>query len=392
MHVSVRPTKGASWPLGLFGMLVLIGVVEGYVASHDVDFSLAGPSNWRYGAWSASRETKGIKLLALGTSLVKHGLQARVVERETGRSTLNLAVFSGQMSSSYYLLKRTIDSRSTPGAILIDCQDGPVPRPLRDQRPEGVEANLRCWPEMLGIADLLDLSVAANDASLFGELALARLLPSYRARYEIRSDILAALRGQVGSSRSLILTFRRNWFANRGTHVVARDSVPPPAPAEPSGPVPRADFSTSRWVRNKLSLDYTERLLDLAAAHQIKVFWLIPPVGPVAQSERDREGIDEYFTRVARWAQSRSPDLVVLDARRSGYPRSAFVDKVHLNREGGGRYSLDVGAAIRQTFASGRGAPRWVDLPDYRTLDRDLPVEDFTESMFALGKAGAVRR
>ncbi|MHC5538435.1 hypothetical protein ACYOEI_09420 [Singulisphaera rosea] len=392
MQLTVRPAKRASWPLGLLGMVVLVGVVEWYVACHDVDFSLAGPSNWRYGVWSASRETKGIKLLALGTSLVKHGLQSRVVERETGRSTLNLAVFSGQMSSSYYLLKRAIDSRATPNAILIDCQDGPVPRPLRDQRPEGVEANLRCWPELLGLADLLDLSVATSDASLFGELALARLLPSYRARYEIRSDVLAALRGQVGSSRSLILTFRRNWLVNRGTHIVARNSVPPPSPTEPSGPGPHADFSTSRWVRNKLSLAYSERLLDLAAAHRIKVFWLIPPVGPEAQFERDREGIDEYFTRVAHWALSRSPDLVVLDARRSGYPRSAFVDKVHLNREGGGRYSLDVGSAIRQTFASGLGTSRWIDLPGYRALDRDLPVEDFSESMFVLGKAGTVRR
>ena len=55
-----------------------------------------------------------------GDSLAKLGVAPSLVEARSGRSVYNLAVCAGQAPSSYFLLRRVLDSGARPTAILVD--------------------------------------------------------------------------------------------------------------------------------------------------------------------------------------------------------------------------------------------------------------------------------
>jgi hypothetical protein len=90
-------------PRGLLGMLVLLAAVERWLAWHDVHFSEMGPVCWRRSRWAAEHECQS-KIFCFGTSLSKSGLLPRVIEDRTGKRAYNLAVFSGPMPASFFLL------------------------------------------------------------------------------------------------------------------------------------------------------------------------------------------------------------------------------------------------------------------------------------------------
>jgi hypothetical protein len=386
------PARRDGLPWGLVGMLALVVSIERYVARHPDDFTRTDPANWRFSARAARGAEAKADILCLGDSLVKFGVQARVVAHATGRRAVNLAVFGGHMPATYFVLEHALRAGARPEAILVDCQDGPIPRVHRRDRPDGLQVNMRSWPELLTASDCFDLSCTARDAGFFAEVMLAKALPSYKARSEIRDAFASAMRGRGDSWFVTVRALRRNWAQNQGTHVAPHRPAPPAAPAsEGARPRPR-EFPGETFARNELTLSYAARLLDLAAAHKIAVFWLLPPVGPGKQAERDGDGIDSYHTRQARWALSRSGGVVVIDGRRSGYGPGVFADKVHLDSQGGATFSADVAAIVRRRLDNPSVAPRWVELPPYRDVETGVPVEDFAESRHALRAGRAVRR
>lgn len=368
-------------PLGLIGMFVFVTLTESFFARHDDDFTNPTPANWRYSERESRRKTEPGMVLCFGTSLVKYGVLPRLIEQTTGHRAFNLAVCNGHMPSSYYLLKRSLDSGARPSAVVVDCQDGPVARDRLDVQAEALRVNLRQWPELLTWADGFDLAWTARDARFLADLTFSRLLPSYKARFEIRAGVKGALSGASGTSRHDILAVRRNWAVNQGAQVMPGNTEPPAdLPANVAFDEARsAGALRANSRRNKLTEVYTDRFLSLAASREIPVLWALPPLAPARQADRDRAGITYYFTRQAERARANYPNVTVIDARRSGYASSAFWDDVHLDRRGAAAFSTEVGAVIRRVLA-GSAVGRWVSLPDYREVPVTVAVEDVTES------------
>ena len=87
-------------------MLALVAAAESWLAWHDVEFANYSAECWRMSGWAA-RHVRRSEVLCFGTSLSKHGVLPRVIEHlQTGKRAYNLAVFSGPVPASYFLLRR----------------------------------------------------------------------------------------------------------------------------------------------------------------------------------------------------------------------------------------------------------------------------------------------
>ncbi|MBV8075917.1 MAG: hypothetical protein JO284_05960 [Planctomycetaceae bacterium] len=374
-------------------MLALVAAAESWLAWHDVDFANYSAECWRMSGWAARRVRRS-EILCFGTSLSKHGVLPRVIERQTGKRAYNLAVFSGPASASYFLLRRALEAGVCPRAVLIDCQDGPLDPARRQEREGGLTSNMRYWPELLELRDCFDLAWSARDAGFFVEMMLARTFPSYRCRFEVRSSILAQLQGRDESHRLGVAALRRNWAINRGAHVRQLDRVFANqlalSDATPENPH-YMTFTARDRARNTLALSYVRRFLDLADAHGITVFWLLLPVTPERRVEYDRSGMDDYLTRVARMALSHSRNVIVIDGRHSGYTRWGFSDRIHLDRYGAVAFSTDVASVVGRALSRPESVARWSVLPTCRRIEPSVPVEDLAQSLSVL-KSQEVRR
>lgn len=364
-------------PAGLLGMLLLVGMIERQFGRNELHFALAESENWKFSERQARKQTAPGSILCFGSSLVKDGLLPRAIEAKTGRKSYNLAAMRAHMPTSYYLLKRSLEAGARPSAVLVDCQDGPVPITDAAKQAEAIRVNLRNWPGLLTATEAIDLAWQTRDPNLLAELAVDRLVPSAKMRHEIRSTIQACLKNDHASSIEFIAALHRNWTANLGTHVMPPGDVRSEEVASVSpAPLPR-----DQYLPNALSETYTRRFLELAAAHQIRVFWLLPPVSSRLQRERDESGYSAYFTSRAAWIQREFPWVNVIDSRRSGYPSHLFVDGAHLNRHGAYDYSAAVAAIVDQAMKR-PGDARWIAAPRYHSAEPEqIAVEDIVQSM-----------
>ena len=371
-------------PWGLIGMLGLILSVERAVIRHDHDLTGTVPLNWRYARYAAVSRAPDCGILCLGTSMVKFGVSSRMIAAATGKRTFNLAMSASSLPANYFVLRRAIAAGARPEAVLIDClDDGIVPIQIHD--------NLRNFPELLTLCETLDIAWRSRNSDFPAMILLSRLLPSLKTRFEIRNTVVAAFRGESASKRFEGRLVLRNWEANAGTSVIPRN---PEFEARHRGETVRiAPRARSREGLAAVPLcgSYTARFLELAAAHQIRVFYLLPPVPPHTQESWIRTGIDEGKTRHVCELQAAYPDLIVLDARRSGYAVDAFIDDIHLNAHGATALSAEVASIMKQYLAGPTTAHVWVDLPVYRERDADPWLEDIRQSGVALGKRGARR-
>jgi hypothetical protein len=358
-------------------MLALVAGVESFVARHALEYTGPGPWSWAVAGDAALREAPGREVLCFGDSLVKLGVAPPLVSRRSGRSSYNLALFAAQSPATYFMLRRALDAGARPEAVVVDFAP--------DLLPGGPRYNLRQWGEFLALAESVDLAWRARDAAFFAETMLGRLLPTVRARSEIRTNIHAALLDSRFSLRSETLPHWRNWRLNAGGELTPADhDVTRPLRPEDHGRLHSGTF----WC-DSINRQYISRFLSLAAARRIRVFWLLTPVTPEMQAERDRTGADGKFSRfVAGWLE-RFPGLVVLDGRRAGYDSAVFVDPIHLDARGAAALSDDVAAALaRAPTAEDR---RWVALPKYRARPADPTLEDLDGSRVALGFPGERR-
>jgi hypothetical protein len=382
-------------PLGLLGMLALIAGVESFVVRQELHLTNPNTANWRY-AGAASR--KGIRqadILCLGTSLTKNGVLPLVVEERVGRPTGNLAVFGGPVPASYYLLEHALRSGARPKVLLLDSQDSPC----SDDDPQSAAGvlwyHVREWPEILSLGECLDLAWSARDPSLFGALAALRVLPSSRARFEIQDSIRSALAGRSGSTFFNVATVLRNWRINKGAHVIAEGSAASFNELQLLGNAASPSDRPRRWCGNRLCDAYTDRLLDLADRHGIRVLWLLPPVGARVDQWRKDTGLDRFFERQARSIQAEHPHVIVVDGRSSAYPPRAFGDPIHLNRRGAIAYSQGLAEVVDHLLKAPSTMPAWVSLPAYQERPSPARVEDIDESSKAVvlrAASGTTRR
>jgi hypothetical protein len=202
-------------PRGLLGCLVLALLVELGIASNPLRFRHLWNWDWWLTARAATRAATRCEVLCFGDSLVKFGVLPSVLEARLGGRAYNLSLSAGQPPACYFLLRRALESGARPRALLVDFV------------PHGLAGDPRCgnrlWPELLDARDALDLAWTARDTELAARVLLARLLPSLRGRYEIRANILAALRGEAPMEWLASHAYVRNTRINRGAYVAAKN-------------------------------------------------------------------------------------------------------------------------------------------------------------------------
>ena len=374
-------------PCGLMGALALIVSVERAIAHRIIDVTSEAASNYAYAAKAASREARGSEVLAFGDSLVKFGFQPKVIQARTGRTAFNLAAYGAPPSRDYQVLKRVIDAGGRPSALVVcfpAVHLGSTPR-----------LHARQFSEAATVSEAWDLAWSSSDPGLFGWLMVARQVPSIRTRLELRGNLMKALLGSGSDWRECYFVFRRNWLQGRGAHLQHND---PHAPEEPAAARARAlelyigdlDANPADEPVNKR---FIRRFLDLAAARDIPVFWVILPMLPAIEARQQDIRVTAITDALARQMRDAYPNLIVVDVRGRGYDARAFApDAVHLNRRGATTFSRDLGDLIRHRLGNPTAGASWVSLPKYRPTDDAFDMEDLAQSSAVVRGAGGVRR
>lgn len=354
-----RPASKA--PRGFLGMLALILAVEASIAGRRDDLVTPLAESWRVAARAAGREAKGAAILGFGDSLVKYGVLPRVIEARAGLKTYNLATSGGTTPSAFFLLRRALDSGARPRAVVVDFEA------LMDGG--GGLALVRNYPELATAGDVLDLAWSSGDLGLFGALMSRKVLPSCRFRFEIRGGLLAALEGRSSSERASVVSHRTIWARERGAQ--------PTEPGRSHHPLESTLIelvSPDRWSCPATTEAYVDRFFDLAEAHRITVYWLLPPLSPGVRARRVARGSDAAYDRFAQAVAARHPNAVILDARDSGYDDPVHIDHLHLDRRGASVLSADLAAILLEGPGS-RASDRLALPPlDGRTGDEPTPA------------------
>ncbi len=163
--------------------------------------------------------------------------------------------------------------------------------------------------------------------------------------------------------------------------------APPPEPPRLDSP---ALVAAIPWGLNPVNASYIERLLAMADAHDIRVYWLLYPIHPQVRLGRQQSGWDQAHQDYIRGLQRRFSNLTVLDGTRSTCPLELLGDLTHLNRLGAVAFSTEVADALAALGATDRNRPepspstRWVLLPELRERVATVEVEDDVQSYEAL--------
>jgi hypothetical protein len=366
-------------PRGLLGMLALVVLVEGYVARRALDFTTPWAADWKMTGKAAKKDAARAEVLCFGDSLAKFGVMPKVIEEQIGRPSYNLAMNVGMAPASFFLFRRTLESGGKPSAVLVDFK----PHLLAHDPGYMV----RQWPELLDTRESLDLCWTARDATLFGNLTAARILPSYKDRFEIRANVMDAFKGIGGTMRHTISQFGRNWRLNRGAQVMPRNPA-----FRGNDNLWEGDLYPTSWACHPVNESYLRRFLALAASRDVPVFWVIMPPSVEVQARRDRCGADTAYEAFVRSVLAEHPTLTVIDGRRSGYDHTVHYDPIHLDRRGAAALTADVSHVVDRHIRSRSGGPRWEALPAYHDRPIDDRLEDVEQSKVALKAERANRK
>jgi hypothetical protein len=369
-----KSRRRSSIPWGLIGAIALIALGERYIARHEREsFTTNVAASWKQAGRAAQHEALSCDVLCFGDSMIKFGIAPRVIEERTGLSAYNLAVYGGPPPTSYFLLRRVIEAGGHPRAVVVDF----APHLLKSSP----QRHTRHWQEMATTRECFDLARTDHSASFFAEMMVGKLLPSVRDRYEIRANIMHAFRGQsyTESVAYYITPLWRNWRLNRGGQLLAKN----PAFKGEVNPEDHALFPAP-WSRDAASTSYMRRFLDLAAAHKITVYWLFPPNSPGSQAHLEEIGVDGQFTGFVHALQDRYANLIVLDARHSGYADGVFTDPVHLDRYGTAALSVGIAGILRRQSVTELADTRWIAVPHCPERPIDAPLEDLDQSRLVL--------
>ena len=363
-------------PLGFLGMLALMWGAESFVWKRNLGYLDETSMTWRLSGAAARRESKAYDVLCLGDSMSKFGLIPRVIKRFSGKKTYNLSVNAARPAVSYFLLRRALDAGAQPTALVFEVAPTTYPAsPLLDTH---------LWAELASIRDCVDLAITGRDPDFFANVMAARFLPSLRYRRLLRIHVLAAFRGEAGFSPSSTQYISRNLRRNQGA-MIKPHNPDPGTPVDVEGPV-KGLFLVNKYIDNINNI-YIGRLIDLAYARHISVYWLIPPINVAIQDRREEEGCESIFTQFIAEKQARYPNLTVIDGRKSRYPQVLFWDRAnHLDVQGADLLSFDL-ATILKNDRPGEAKQRWIPLPAYRVQEITTPLEDMNQSAVALKAA-----
>ncbi len=361
-------------------MLGLVVLIESTLAGHDLDFTAVWHWDWRVIGKYATRpdRVKGKDVLLFGDSIVKFGVMPKVIQEQAGKTAYNFALHTGQPSSSYFMLRRTLRAGAKPSAIVLDLTPHMLMQPP--------ETNKNLWAELLSTEECLDLARARGDAAFFARTMVEKALPSFKERMEIRANLMAALHGTSTSKRFDIPSFRRNWKLNDGAQLMGYIGAPPVDPDH------WFRCLYSKWEPNPVNVAYLDRFLALAAEHKIPVYWLLAPLHPDVQFRTDLSGFDLSYTQFVATTSARFPGTIVVNGRHSGFTRDLFLDGAHTNRLGALKMSAGLADVLRRPADT---SPRWVVLDLTRIREYDGPIEDVNQSIVALkaeSVAAAARR
>ena len=359
--------RASRLPLGLLGMVALVALVEAVISDRRLDFTTVWADDWLLTARAASEVAPRRDVLCFGDSLVKFGVLPRVIEARTGLKSYNLALNAGTMPSAYFLLRRTLGSGAKPRAIVADF----FALMLADQPALSV----RTYPDLASARDCLDLAWTARDAGFFATTMLGKVLPSYKCRFEIRASLKAAFKGHRASPWPRQSAIWATWKAQDGAQPMPTMPFKPPVAESMI-----ASLAPGGWTCDPLNATYFEKFLALAAEHDLPVYWLIPPLDPAIHARRALLGTDEAYGRLARAAQARYANLVVLDARGSGYDSAVHIDAIHLDHRGAKVLTGDLATVLADRARHGGSGPRWVDLPPYAGRSGDEPSTGLARS------------
>ena len=254
----------------------------------------------------------------------------------------------------------------------------------------GPEFNARYWQEVLTPRECLEFSLVTRNVPFMLATIVGRLLPSLRARLEIRSQVTAAIRGETDPIPEMNRILLRNWTVNGGANVAAAR----PVRQQEDEPEIEHKLHPGLFFVDPTNAEGMERLLQLAAAHEIPVFWLLTPLSPALQARRDESGAEAGYENFVRSFLCRYPkNLTILDGRRGDYAATLFTDLTHLNRQGALVLSHAVAETIRPLLArpslASRGA--WISLvrPSSRPAESGVVVEDLEQSRRTLANRRA---
>jgi hypothetical protein len=368
-------------PWGLVGMVALILIVEAAIEARSLDLFDVDDWAFRWTGRAAARKAKGKEILCFGDSLVKLSVIPSVVRERTGKRVYNLALSGSQAPSSYFLLKRALDAGARPEAVVVDFN----PPLLR----VGPRHNITRWGALLNPVEAAQLAWWSRDSSLFAEVTLGRLVPSIRARYALRADLLGAFAGKSSINPINNPMGLRNWKKNDGAQLMVGSAMAKNLPDAKIRELREGYYPV--WSVDRANSEGVDRFLALAAEHQIRVFWLLPPLVPALHDEIRRSGVDAQQDEFVRGWQAKYPNLVILDARKRVVDPEAFWDPQHLSAIGATAFSRAVGDVLRQLTAA-KLDQRWVLLPEVNHVGPLPPgVEDIDQSRLAV-EAAKVRR
>jgi hypothetical protein len=378
--------RAGALPKGLLGAIGLIVVIE-YVGLVPLMVRIPDSCDRVTSSWMASnRATLGpearAEILCFGDSLIKLGILPRVLEDRLGMSAYNLAILGGQAPTSYFLLVQVLEQGHRPRALIVNFS------PLLLATDPRV--NLEWWSRWPTDWERLELWWRAGDPALAGSMAIQALIASWSSRDAVRSalglEVGTALAGNHTATTDDPRIFERNWRMNRGAQVAPRPYVPI------AGALTRPyEGNRWRWRPHPAHAFYLERFLTLAEAHHIPVYWVLTPAVSTWLERNDGVGTIGAYRQFVRRQQSRFPGLIVLDAQRAAWERSAFRDPVHLNRDGAVRLSLAVAESIARRSDLSADRARWIELEGYadRSSNRfQSLLEDLDQSRLAVNQRG----
>lgn len=373
------PWPGHRVPWGLLGMFALVGLFESFVASHSLRFSRIEPDDWRSASEVAEREVPAGGVLILGDSQVKFGISPFQVEAEVGQPAQCLAIQGGQAPSSYFLLRKALQGGMIPSAIVVDFE----PNLLREP-PTGKP---RMWAELANLKECYELASSTGDFAEFASMALARILPSYRGRLEIRGNLMAALKAEPSNNAALIKMARRNRGMNRGAILMSKDLGNHQHDISTWG-----NPMTDPWKPSEVNDLYVRRLLRLALNHKIPVYASLMPLSPGVQAKYEQSGMDERYVAWLGKLQGRFPNFHVLDWRHANYGPLAFFDALHLNSVGASSVGSALGNHLKRVGRGELANERWTTMPTYNPNVATVAVEDSSMSDALMRATSTLRR
>lgn len=372
-------------PLGLIGAAVLVATIESSLADRPIEHETKPGLAWSFGATASASHPGaiGAGVLCLGDSLVKLGVQPPVLEERLGLRSFNLAVPGAPAPASLFLLRRAIEAGARPKVVVVDFDENLLAVSPR----EGLEQ----WPGLLDGRDWLDLTALTGDLDLAARVGLGMALPSWRDRRAIREQVVAALNDRERAILPEVRALSRNWLRNGGAQLA------PPGdrvPFEWQAPGGDGGQQGRRWKPHPANEAAVHRLFELADRHEIAVAWLLPPARPDWQSRRDSLGIVAAFDRFVASVRSRHPNLVVLDARPSGFPAEVFRDPTHLDGLGAVALTESLAEALRPMLDPSADPPPagLVSLRPFEPPSGPISLEDMARSAAITAGEGSRRR